>query len=88
MVGWLTLWLSRVSFYDPQADSPGGRQQAVAAPSGELAVHRPVLERISDPVVLEAVLTTTAPSQQHAPTILGIEPILPTGERTPENQCP
>lgn len=38
MVGWLTLQLSGVSFCDPWADSQGGRQQAMAAPSGELAV--------------------------------------------------
>lgn len=38
MVGWLTLQPSRVSFYDPQADSQGRRQQAMVAPSGELAV--------------------------------------------------
>lgn len=59
MVGWLTLRLSRVSFCDPQADSQGRRRQAMAAPSGELAVYRPGLERISDPVALEALLTTT-----------------------------
>lgn len=38
MVGWLTLQLSGVSFCDPQAGSQGRRQQAMAAPSGELAV--------------------------------------------------
>lgn len=38
MVGWLTLWLSGVSFGDPWAVSQGRRQQALAATSGELAV--------------------------------------------------
>lgn len=84
MVGWLTLRLSRVSFCDPQADSGGGRQQATAAPSGELADYRPGLDRISDPIVLEASLTTTASSQQTAPTSFGIGPIYPTGAGTPE----